>query len=277
MVKTTTGKGAVRLAILDMYAETTNLGMDAIRQIVELFPAISYDVFDVRGNCELPGLDYDIYISSGGPGSPIERGTLWMRAYSSLMDRLWSYNQMYDAKKHVFLICHSFQMICNHFGLGDIVPRKSRAFGIFPVHKTQDGQKEALFLGLEDPFYAADFRDWQFIQPNLARINAMGAQVLAIEKERPHVPLERAIMAVRFSKFWFGVQFHPEAHSEGMLEHLLQPERREEVVSEHGLEKYEEIMALAEDREKLDLTRNLVLPRFLEEAIRYHTAFSVPV
>ncbi len=265
----------MKLAILDMYDGEKNLGMQSIRDIVGMFPEFSCDVFDVRGNCELPGLDYDVYISSGGPGSPIERGTLWMRAFSSLMDRLWAYNQMYETKKHVFFICHSFQMICNHFGLGDIVPRKSRAFGIFPVHKTQDGEKEPLFQGLEDPFYAADFRDWQFIQPNLSRINAMGAKVLAIEKERPHVPLERAIMAMRFSKFWFGTQFHPEAHSDGMLRHLRRPVRKEEVIAHHGEEKYEEILQLAGDKEKIDRTRSLIIPRFLEEAIRYHTAFSV--
>ena len=261
-----------KLAILDMYDGTQNLGMQAIESIVSMFPEYDYDVFDVRGNCEVPGLDYDVYVCSGGPGSPIEREGLWIRAWSRLMDRLWAYNRMYENKKHVFFICHSFQMICNHFGLGDIVPRKSRAFGIFPVHKTQAGQSDELFEGLNDPFHAADFRDWQFIQPNKARLNAMGAQILAIEKERPHVPLERAIMAVRFSPTWFGVQFHPEAHSIGMVMHLRDEKRKEEVIRDHGIEKYNEIMELAQDKEKLDKTRKLILPRFLEKASAHHAA-----
>jgi GMP synthase-like glutamine amidotransferase len=275
MTKEQLAPKSMKLAILDMYNGTPNLGMKSIKAIVDMFPEFEYTVYDVRGNCELPGLDYDVYICSGGPGSPLEREGLWIRAFSILMDKLWNFNNMYDEKKHVFFICHSFQMICNHFGLGDIVPRKSRAFGIFPVHKTEDGKKEILFQGLDDPFYAADFRDWQFIQPNQARVTAMGAEVLAIEKKRDHVPLERAIMAVRFSKFWFGVQFHPEATSDGMLRHLQVPERKEDVITHHGVEKYDEIIQLAGEKEKLDTTRKLILPRFLEQAIRYQTAFSL--
>jgi GMP synthase-like glutamine amidotransferase len=258
-----------------MYDGTKNLGMKSIESIIRMFPEFEYTIYDVRGKCEVPGLDYDVYICSGGPGSPIERGGLWMRAYSNLVDKLWSYNNMYDIKKHVFFICHSFQMTCNHFGLGDLVPRKSRAFGIFPVHKTEAGKKERLFEGLDDPFYAGDFRDWQFIQPNQARLDAMGAKVLAIEKKRPHVPLERAIMAVRFSEYWFGVQFHPEATSDGMLRHLEVPERKKDVIEHHGIDKYEEIMRLASEKEKLDTTRKLVLPRFLAEAVRYRAALSL--
>ena len=89
------------------------------------------------------------------------------------------------------------------------------------------------------------------------------------------MPLERAIMAVRFSEYWFGVQFHPEATSDGMLQHLEVPERKKDVIEHHGIDKYEEIMRLASEKEKLDTTRKLVLPRFLAEAVRYHAALSL--
>ncbi|MEI9933338.1 MAG: hypothetical protein WDM71_00415 [Ferruginibacter sp.] len=39
---------------------------------------------------------------------------------------------------------------------------------------------------------------------------------MAIEKERPHVALPRAIMAVRFNDYMIGFQFHPEADAVGM-------------------------------------------------------------
>jgi GMP synthase-like glutamine amidotransferase len=48
----------------------------------------------------------------------------------------------------------------------------------------------------------------------------LGVTILRLEKERPHVNLERAIMAIRFSKEVFGTQFHPEADGEGMLRYL---------------------------------------------------------
>ena len=106
-------KKSLRLAILDMYNGTANLGMQSIKEIVDMFPEYEYDIFDVRGKCEVPGLDYHVYICSGGPDSPIETGDLWHRAFSNLMDRLWAHNGMFDDKKNIFFICHSFQMICH--------------------------------------------------------------------------------------------------------------------------------------------------------------------
>lgn len=268
-------KNSLRLAILDMNNGMANLGLASIENIVKLFPEYDYEIFDVRNKCEVPGTDFDVYICSGGPGSPIETGELWNRAFSNLIDRLWAHNGMFEDKKYVFFICHSFQMICNHFGLGDILPRKSMAFGVYPVHMTPDGTKEKLFKGLDDPFYAGDFRSWQFIQPNKSRIYAMGAKILAIEKERPHIPLERAIMAVRFSPYWFGTQFHPEAHSVGMVEYFSTDKKKVAVIAEHGEEKYLEILEEAQDPNKLDRTRKQLIPQFLENAIRHKKMIGV--
>jgi homoserine O-succinyltransferase len=39
---------------------------------------IVYHIFDVRSKNEVPDLSYDAYISSGGPGSPIDSaGSIW--------------------------------------------------------------------------------------------------------------------------------------------------------------------------------------------------------
>ncbi|MEM9261926.1 MAG: GMP synthase, partial [Bacteroidota bacterium] len=60
-----------RLAILDMYDGTPNQGMRCIQEIVEAYRNhVQYEVFDVRGTAEVPGLDFDIYIATGGPGDP---------------------------------------------------------------------------------------------------------------------------------------------------------------------------------------------------------------
>ena len=73
-------------------------------------------------------------------------------------------------KKHVFFICHSFQMAMQHYGLAQVVRRKSKSFGTFPCHMTDAGAREKLFDGLPNPFHIADFRDWQVIQPNLKTV-----------------------------------------------------------------------------------------------------------
>jgi GMP synthase-like glutamine amidotransferase len=74
----------------------------------------------MMGKCELPEINqYDIYISTGGPGDPLvgEAGT---KKYYELIDALTKWNLENQLKKHVLFICHSFQMACKHFGLAEI-------------------------------------------------------------------------------------------------------------------------------------------------------------
>ncbi|KAA3622516.1 MAG: GMP synthase, partial [Bacteroidetes bacterium] len=155
--------------------------MRCIQDIVEEFDDIEYSVFDVRGKDQVPGLEFDIYISTGGPGSPLEGDGVWDKRYARWLDAVWNWNLQPGApKKYVFFICHSFQIAVNHFKLAKVIKRKSRSFGTFPCHKTDE--VEPLFEKLPDPFYIADFRDWQAVQPDWRKIDEMGAKVVALEK-----------------------------------------------------------------------------------------------
>ncbi|MEZ4902321.1 MAG: hypothetical protein R2822_11455 [Spirosomataceae bacterium] len=168
-------------------------------------------------------MSYDIYLSSGGPGNPQFVGEDWEKPFTMLLDQIWDYNRQphHPRKKYLFLICHSFQMACLHWKIGQVTKRRSTSFGIFPMSKTHFGLSEPFFDGLPNPFYAVDSRDFQVIEPDLHQLERIGATILCIEKERPHVAhLERAIMAIRFSREIFGTQFHPEADAEGMLRHF---------------------------------------------------------
>lgn len=269
--------GKRRLAILDMYDHTPNQGMRCIKEILDLFEKdIEWELFDVRGSAEVPELDFDIYVSTGGPGSPHEGDGIWDARYYDLLTALWEWNANPEhPRKFVLFICHSFQMACKHFKVGAVTRRRSTSFGTFPVHMTDAGVREEVFKGLPNPFYVADFRDWQVVQPNVHRIEKMGAEVLALEKIRPHVPLERAMMAIRFSPEMLGVQFHPEADSEGMLKHFSDPQRRAKIVKDHSEKKYQEMIDHLGDPDKIGLTHNLVIPQFLRAALERLTA--VPV
>lgn len=261
---------SVRLAILDLYDNTPNQGMRCIKAIVNSFPELKdWDCFDVRGKAETPGLDYDIYISTGGPGSPHDGDGEWDRRYYEWLESVWEWNQQAKGpKKHVFFICHSFQMACKFFRIGQVTRRKSTSFGTFLCHMTDAGATDPLLDGLPNPFYIADFRDWQVVQPDVDRIEELGAGILALEKIRPHVPLERAIMAVRFSGEIVGTQFHPEADPDGMVEHFLDPERRKNIIAEHSERKYIRMMNHLRDPDKIALTYEVVLPGFLHRSIR---------
>ena len=132
-----TEKKSIRVAILDMYEGFANQGMRCIREILNQFGEtnqldLSWDEFDVRLEKQVPDLSYDIYISSGGPGSPLEsEGSEWEKVYFSWLDKIerWNNNPGHIQKKQVFFICHSFQLICRHYDIAKVSRRKSTSFG----------------------------------------------------------------------------------------------------------------------------------------------------
>ena len=265
----------VKAAVIDLYNNEENLGIGAIQEILTDFEnkvpgkTVSYQTFETRYKSEIPDLSFDIFISSGGPGNPFDgEGTVWEKKYFNLLGQIWNHNQKSEKKKYLFFICHSFQMMARFFNLGEVTKRKSRSFGIYPVHKTDAGKTEPILNGLPDPFFAADFRWWQVTQPNKKVFDELGAKILALEKIRPHVELERAIMAIRISPEIVGTQFHPEAHPEGMRYHYQQEKVKQKVIDEHGEKKYEYILEQIEDPEKVGLTQKTVLPTFIDQAIK---------
>lgn len=265
----------IRVAILDLYNNEPNEGMRCVQQLLHDFPlmahqTLSFKVFDVRFRHDVPDMDYDIYISTGGPGSPLEEpGAQWEKKYFTWIEELLMFNRLHETgKKHAFFICHSFQLLCRHLDVADVCKRNSTAFGIFPIHQTDEGRVEPCFKNLSDPFYAVDSRDWQVLQPDMKKLQKIGAKILAIEKERPHVKLERAVMAIRFSAEIIGTQFHPEADPVGMLHYMLRPDKKAHIIKHHGQEKYDEMLLHLNDTDKLNLTQGIVLPAFLKDAVQ---------
>jgi GMP synthase-like glutamine amidotransferase len=249
--------------------------MRCIREIINQWGEvnhveIAFDEFEVRLKQEIPDLSYDAYISSGGPGSPLDTTeTIWEQQYFYWLQQLeaYNYNPLNEVKKQAFFICHSFQLVCRHYNIGNVCKRKSTSFGVFPVHMLQNGFNETIFEGLKDPFYAVDSRDYQVIAPNYEELEKMGGKILTIEKERPHVPYDRAIMAVRFNDYFMGTQFHPEADAIGMLMHLQSEEKKQVVIAEHGLAKWQSMVEQLQDPDKIRYTYSHVLPNFLNQAV----------
>lgn len=262
-------KDKVRLAILDMYDNAPNEGMRCIKAIAQsVSDVIDWEVFDVRYKNEVPDHNFDIYISSGGPGSPFDgEGKEWETKYFNLIDKIWAHNNNgYHKKKYFFAICHSFQLLCRHFQLGEVCKRNSSAFGVFPVHKTENAKHDKFFRSLPDPYYVIDSRDWQMIHPDHNRMTELGASILAIEKKRDHVPYARAVMAIKLSNQFYMTQFHPEADAEGMLRHFAKPEKRDMIVSSHGDWKLEDMIRSLSDPQKIPLTQKEVIPSFLRSS-----------
>ena len=262
----------IKIALLDMNNNHVNQGMRNIKEISQTFKEhsdedVSITMFDVRFKDEMPDIqEFDIFISSGGPGTPHKEGYAWEQRFDDFLDGLWEHNKHSEQKKFAFLICHSFQVASIHWNLGNICKRKSYSFGVMPIHKTAEGKDDFLLKNLPEPFYAVDSRAYQFIEPNYERLNEMGMKVVALEKVRPHIHLERAVMAIRFSDEIFGTQFHPEADSKGMLENLKIDKNRLAMIENYGVEKYLETVDRMDDPDKIVLTQSQILPRFLQYA-----------
>ncbi len=268
-------KPELKVAILDLYDGVSNEGMRGFQEILKRYREknqlnLEYSIFDVRRKCEVPQYnDFDIYIVSGGPGSPLDtEGTEWEKKYFNLIDKLEDHNLSNNPqKKHAFFVCHSFQLMCRKYKLGNINIRRSPSFGVLPVHLTEAGKADQVFENMSDPFYTVDSRSWQVINPDQKRFEGLGMQLLAIEKERPHVEFPRAMMAIRFSEYFISTQFHPEADAKGMKNWLLKEEKKKEVVTEHGLAKYNDMLEHLDDPDKITFTQANIIPNFLDQAV----------
>lgn len=259
----------IKLAILDMYNGEPNQGMRCIIDIIGRFNhMLEFRIFDVRGKSEFPEIsDYDIYISTGGPGNPLVGDGKWDLKYYDFIDALVKWNDEKEIKKHVLFICHSFQMACKHFGLAEITKRHDTSFGVMAVHKTIAGTEDPLFSGLDDPYYAVDSRDYQVVQPNLRVFADKGATILSLEKIRDHVKYERAIMAVRFNDYFVGTQFHPEADPVSFVLNLRKKETREKIRAMKGKRKFRDMLEALLDSDTIYKTNETLIPNFLRIAI----------
>lgn len=267
----------IRIAILDLYEGQPNQGMRCLRTIISEWSdyhkiPVTLDEFEVRLLNQVPDTSYDVYISSGGPGSPLESiGSAWEEVYFSWLKSIEEYNDnpANHIKKSIFFICHSFELACRHYGVGEISKRKSTAFGVFPVHVLPAGQVDPLFNGLNDPFYVVDSRDWQVVHPDLELMQEKGMLVLCIEKYRPHVPYSQAVMGVRFNEYFAGTQFHPEADAKGMSLYLQSEEKKKLVIEQHGEAKWHSMMEGLTDPDKIMRTYGYIIPNFLDLAVKY--------
>jgi homoserine O-succinyltransferase/O-acetyltransferase len=259
----------LKVAILDMYDGEPNQGMRCIQDILKRFSSeVSCKTYNVRQFAEIPELtEYDLYISSGGPGNPLEGDGNWDVKYYALLDALYDWNATHEQKKYVLFICHSFQMAIQHFGLAEINKRKSTSFGVMTIHKTEAGMHDPLFENLDNPFWAVDSRDYQVVQPHHKKFREIGAQIIALEKIRTHVEYERAIMAVRFSPEMVGTQFHPEADPESFLAHLKKPEVVEKIIQMRGKTRYHRMLEHLVEAHTIYKTNETLIPNFIRQSI----------
>src|SRR5215218_4749690 len=100
----------IRIAILNLYEGMPNQGMRCLREIITQWSAqhqvaVEWNEFDVRQKNEVPDLSYDIFISSGGPGSPLDSiNSDWEKAYFKWFKNMeaWNADPANKRKKFAF-------------------------------------------------------------------------------------------------------------------------------------------------------------------------------
>ena len=267
-------KPKIKVATIDLYNNERNEGIRCIKEIVtdvgnnRSAIDLQYDVFETRYKGDFPDFSYDIFISSGGPGSPFEdQDKQWDKDYFNFLDKIWNHNQVSEQKKYIFFICHSFQMMARYFQFGEVNKRFINSFGVMPFKKSDEGKNDPILKNLTDPLYAADIRHWQVVNPDNKKLNEFGAKILAWEIPEEENKDNPAIAAVRISNEIAGTQFHPEADPESMLYHFKQDERKKFIIERYNEQKYDEMISYLEHPEKIKLTRRTVIPAFLNNAI----------
>lgn len=258
------------IAILDMNNGHRNIGIRNIKRLIDHLqhairsshPDVRFkvDQFHVRDRMEVPDLSYDIYLSSGGPGDPMEAGE-WEGAFFRLLDGVWEHNLQSPQKKFFFGICHSFQLMAKRYEVGNISARMERNLGIVPIFKTKAGQTDPLYDGLHDKFYAFDNRDYQVTDPDHGRLRSLGAEVLSYECVQERIG--DALTGIRYTSEMEAVQFHPEAEKHGILMRFTDPEEKEKTIALLGEARYVEFMESVQNPNRLLRTYRAVLPGFL--------------
>lgn len=136
-----------------------------------------------------------------------------------------------------------------------------------PFSFTKEGESDQIFNGLSNPFYAADIRQFQVVEPDKKILKELGAKILSNEIVDDDEKAQPALAAVRISDEIVGTQFHPEADPDSMLYHFKQDERKKQVVEKYGEERYFEMIKILERPDTIQKTRKTVIPSFLNHAI----------
>jgi len=264
----------LRLCIVDMNNAHVNQAMRCLRGLAASFfaqatarnPDLSCELVEVspRDTGNPVPRDCDLYLSSGGPGSPFDGdGQPWLDDYGRFSDHVAESAARGGAQRRGLLaICYSFEMVLRHFELARIGPRAERKFGVMPIYTTAEGQRHPLLAAFGDRLFAFEHRNWEAVELDEARLRALGGHLLARES-RDGVSKGRALLALDVAPGIEAVQFHPEADRPGVMNWVARPEQAAAFKAVYGEVTYQAMLRTLDDPRRLARTFALVIPGWL--------------
>ena len=267
-------RGSVRVGVIDMNAGHKNEAIRCLGLLIDQFasrvhaanPGLEVEHIHVspRDKGDVPPDDCDLYLCSGGPGSPFDGdGERWVDDFSRFLDGVVDDNVAHDDRgKAAFCICYSFEMAVRHFGIAEVAPRASRKFGVMPVYTTREGHEHPLLAPFGDRLFAFEHRNWEAIGLDTAKLARMGGQLLARES-RDGVSKGAALMALDFGGGVEAVQFHPEADRPGVMAWVANPDQAEAFKIAYGVTTYERMLKTIDDPMRVARTFALTIPGWM--------------
>lgn len=154
-----------RIAVISMGEGWPSAGLEAVKTLAQAYGEMVC-MQDIRIGEAVPALDdFDILLSTGGPGDPTDLGQ-WGESYTTLINHILKHNRQNPLHpKKAFLICHSFQVMSYYWGLGEISKRDAALWGAMPqkAQKTADDVVRVFPVG---DFHALESRFYQ-VMPTL--------------------------------------------------------------------------------------------------------------
>lgn len=264
----------LRVCIVDMNNGHVNQAMRCLRGIVGNFfervradnPALPCELVTVspRDTGDEVPRDCDLYLSSGGPGSPFDGdGAAWVEDYSRFVDGVVeSATRGGSERRALFAICYSFEMVVRHFRLAAINPRAERKFGVMPVYTTPEGMAHPLLQPFGDRLFAFEHRNWEAVDLDDRLLRSLGGKVLALES-RDGFSKGRAILGLDVAPGVEAVQFHPEADRPGVMNWVARPDQAAAFRATYGEVTYQAMLRTLDDPRRLARTYALVIPGWM--------------
>jgi len=262
-----------RLCIVDMNDGHVNQAIRCFRGIAARFfarvtttnPRVKCELLEVSPrNTEDDIPDADLYLSSGGPGSPFDGdGKEWVNRYYRFLDRVADAAEDGGTDQQaLFAVCYSFEMVIRHFKVAVMQPRAERKFGVMPVYMTTEGQEHPLTSPFNDRLFAFEHRNWEAVDLDTRRLAGLGGQLLARES-RDGVSKGRAVLGLDVTSGIEAVQFHPEADRAGVVSWVARPDQAAAFKATYGEVTYQAMLRTLDDPRRLARTFALMIPGWL--------------
>jgi homoserine O-succinyltransferase/O-acetyltransferase len=218
-----------------MNAGVENQAMRCLRSVVSHFesaalrenPRLEIEVTTVspRDKGELPPPGCDLYVGTGGPGSPLEGpGTAWYDGFCRFVDGVLDEHVAgKPLARSLFAICYTYELVTMHLDLAEVRPRDARKFGVMPVYTTAAGRMHPLLGPFGDRLFAYEHRNWEVVDLDEPRLGRLSGELLARESREGRDDKGIASLAFHTGGAIEAVQFHPEADLLGILHWLEQP------------------------------------------------------